>query len=95
MCRSLACFPSWVQTTTPPQHHPPPPTAKLIIIAQNCPPLRKSEVEYLAMLSKTGVHHYSGSNVELGTACGKYYRTSILSILDPGDSDIIKTLPEN
>merc|ERR1712065_72562 len=69
--------------------------AKLIIIAQNCPPLRKSEVEYLAMLSKTGVHHYSGSNVELGTACGKYYRTSILSILDPGDSDIIKTLPEN
>jgi large subunit ribosomal protein L30e len=35
--------------------------SKLIIIASNCPPLRKSELEYYAMLSKTGVHHYSGS----------------------------------
>merc|ERR1711862_147917 len=32
--------------------------AKLILIANNCPPLRKSEIEYYAMLSKTGVHHY-------------------------------------
>lgn len=36
--------------------------AKLIIIANNCPPLRKSEIEYYAMLAKTGVHHYVGSN---------------------------------
>jgi large subunit ribosomal protein L30e len=35
--------------------------AKLVIIAGNCPPLRKSEIEYYAMLSKTGVHHYTGS----------------------------------
>lgn len=35
--------------------------AKLVIISANCPPLRKSELEYYAMLSKTGVHHYSGS----------------------------------
>jgi len=25
-------------------------TAKLILISQNCPPLRKSEIEYYAML---------------------------------------------
>merc|ERR1711862_495236 len=36
--------------------------AKLIIIASNCPQLRKSEIEYYAMLAKTGVHHYSGNN---------------------------------
>jgi len=35
--------------------------SKLIIISNNCPPLRKSEIEYYAMLAKTGVHHYSGS----------------------------------
>ncbi len=35
--------------------------AKLIIICNNCPPIRKSEIEYYAMLSKTGVHHYTGS----------------------------------
>ncbi|KAJ9545527.1 hypothetical protein OSB04_025234 [Centaurea solstitialis] len=30
---------------------------KLIIISNNCPPLRKSEIEYYAML--VGVHHYN------------------------------------
>jgi large subunit ribosomal protein L30e len=68
--------------------------AKLILIAGNCPPLRKSEIEYYAMLSKTGVHHYNGNNIDLGTACGKYYRVGVLSITDPGDSDIIKVQEE-
>jgi len=47
---------------------------------------RKSEIEYYAMLAKTGVHHYSGNNIELGTACGKYYRVCTLAIIDPGTS---------
>ncbi len=64
-----------------------------MIIANNTPPLRKSEVEYYAMLAKTNVHHFSGNNVDLGTACGKLYRVSALSIIDPGDSDIIRSLP--
>ncbi|KAK8641525.1 hypothetical protein V6N13_010925 [Hibiscus sabdariffa] len=66
---------------------------KLIIIANNCPPLRKSEIEYYAMLCKVGVHHYNGNNVDLGTACGKYFRVCCLSIIEPGDSDIIKSMP--
>ncbi|WDK20230.1 ribosomal protein L7Ae/L30e/S12e/Gadd45 family protein [Colletotrichum graminicola] len=37
--------------------------AKLILIAGNTPPLRKSELEYYAMLAKTPVHHFSGTNV--------------------------------
>jgi len=37
--------------------------AKLIIIAANTPPLRKSELEYYSMLSKTNVHHFAGNNV--------------------------------
>jgi large subunit ribosomal protein L30e len=63
--------------------------SKLVIIAANCPPLRKSEIEYYAMLSKTKVHHYSGNNIDLGTACGKYFRVGVISILDQGDSDIV------
>ena len=66
--------------------------AKLIIVANNCPPLRLSELEYYAMLAKTEVHKFSGSNVELGTACGKLFRTCVLSILDAGDSDIIRSV---
>ena len=46
---------------------------------------RKSEIEYYAMLAKTGVHHYTGNNIELGTACGKYFRVCTLSITDPGE----------
>nr|KJB09869.1 hypothetical protein B456_001G171600 [Gossypium raimondii] len=56
---------------------------KLIIIANNCPPLRKLEIEYYAMLCKVGVHHYNGNNVDLGTACGKYFRVCCLNIIDP------------
>ncbi|PSC74412.1 60S ribosomal L30 [Micractinium conductrix] len=63
--------------------------AKLVIISNNCPSVRKSEIEYYAMLSKTGVHHYSGNNVDLGTACGKLHRVCVLTITDAGDSDIV------
>jgi large subunit ribosomal protein L30e len=64
--------------------------AKMVLIASNTPPLRKSEVEYYAMLAKCNVHHYAGNNSELGTACGKFYRVSMVSIIDAGDSDILR-----
>lgn len=44
------------------------------------------------MLAKTGVHHYSGNNIELGTACGKYFRVCTLSITDPGMIDYLTLL---
>jgi large subunit ribosomal protein L30e len=43
------------------------------------------------MLSKTAVHHYSGNNIDLGTACGKYFRVGVVSITDAGDSDLLAT----
>ena len=39
--------------------------AKLVLISSNCPPLRKSEIEYYAMLGKASVHHYIGSTLRL------------------------------
>ncbi|EEA08063.1 60S ribosomal protein L30, putative [Cryptosporidium muris RN66] len=66
-------------------------TARLVIISNNCPSLRRSEIEYYAMLSKTGVHHFQGGNNELGTSCGKLYRVSCMAVVDPGDSDIIRS----
>uniref|UniRef100_A0A672HST7 Large ribosomal subunit protein eL30 n=1 Tax=Salarias fasciatus TaxID=181472 RepID=A0A672HST7_SALFA len=62
--------------------------AKLVILANNCPSeiieQMKSEIEYYAI----------GNNIELGTACGKYYRVCTLAIIDPGDSDIIRSMPD-
>lgn len=66
--------------------------AKLVIIAANTPVLRKSELEYYAMLSKTNVHYFQGGNNELGTACGKLFRVGVLAITDAGDSDILTSL---
>jgi large subunit ribosomal protein L30e len=40
--------------------------AKMVIISSNTPALRKSEIEYYAMLGKCAVHHYVGNNSELG-----------------------------
>jgi hypothetical protein len=53
----------------------------------------KSEIEYYAMLAKTGVHHYTGNNIELGTACGKYFRVS--NVITPllFDTDVRHKLP--
>ncbi|XP_036596274.1 60S ribosomal protein L30-like [Trichosurus vulpecula] len=69
--------------------------AQVVILANNCPALRKSEIEYDAMLAKTCIRHYSGNKIELGTACGKYYRVCTLAIIDSGDSGIIRSMPEH
>ncbi|BGP56464.1 60S ribosomal protein L30 [Rhodotorula sphaerocarpa] len=63
--------------------------SKLVLISGNTPPLRRSEIEYYAMLSKTPVHLYAGSNVALGTAAGRLFRVGVLSIEDAGDSDLL------
>ena len=66
--------------------------SKLVIIAANTPVLRKSELEYYAMLSKTKVYYFQGGNNELGTAVGKLFRVGVVTILDAGDSDILTSL---
>merc|ERR1712050_730932 len=63
--------------------------AKLIFISNNCPTVRKTQLEYYAVLAGIKTILYDGNNVDLGSACGKFYRVSCLSIVDPGDSDIL------
>ena len=74
---------------TAPPHPRPPPTAKLVLIANNCQSLKKSETEYYAMLAKTPVIQYNGSNADLGNACGKFFRVSCMVVTNQGDSDIL------
>merc|ERR1712179_214465 len=63
--------------------------AKLIFISNNCPAVWKTQLEYYAVLSGIKTILYDGNNVDLGSACGRFYRVSCLSIVDPGDSDIL------
>ena len=39
--------------------------AKLILISNNCPAIRRTELEYYAVLAKADVHHFDGNNLEV------------------------------
>ena len=58
--------------------------AKLVVVASNCP----SKDEFLSKGSTTAVE-FPGTNVELGSACGKPYAISVLAVVSPGDSNIL------
>lgn len=58
---------------------------KLVIISKNC---KKNEMEAITKAS-VPIYKFEGTNVELGAACGKPFSVSVLSILKPGDSDIL------
>lgn len=59
--------------------------AKLFIRASNFPEVLKEKTEELKVPSYT----YPGNNFELGAVCGKPFSVSILSVVDPGESDIM------
>merc|ERR1712154_9748 len=67
---------------------------KLILMANNTPGLCRSELEYYCMLGRVPVIHYEGNNNDLGRTCGKLFATSVMSIIEPGDSDLIKVIEE-
>ena len=46
--------------------------SKLIIISNNCPAIRKTQLEYMAILGGSKVLHFDGNNVELGKSKHHY-----------------------
>ena len=64
--------------------------AKLILISSNCPKNMKEEIVYNA--EKSNLPHYEASftSLEIGSICGKPFPVSVLSIIEPGNSDIMK-----
>merc|ERR1711998_422228 len=64
--------------------------AKLIFISNNCPVVWKTQLEYYAVLSGIKTILFEGNNVDLGSSCGKFFRVSCLSVIDPGDSDLLQ-----
>ena len=64
--------------------------AKLLILASNCPESERADITYYAKQSATPVHIYTGTSLDLGSACGKNFVVSALTIKEPGDSEILK-----
>ncbi len=64
---------------------------KLIITASNSSPDHQKLIQRQKNIP---IYYYKGTNAELGAACGKPFSISTLAIIDEGNSNIIKSLPE-
>lgn len=64
--------------------------AKLVIIAGNCPPSIEKEIRIACLM--TGTPHLKTDipSRELGFMAGKPYQASVISIIDPGSSNLIE-----
>ena len=60
--------------------------AKLIIVSSNCPDIH---LAFREKHKKVPFHRFNGTNIELGSACGKPFSVSMLSILSAGNSEIL------
>ncbi|MCX8204257.1 MAG: 50S ribosomal protein L30e [Candidatus Nezhaarchaeota archaeon] len=67
---------------------------KLVILSRNCPDDIRKLVAYYAKLSGIPMRISSLSSWELGAACGKSFMVAALTVLDEGDSDILKIAEE-
>ena len=69
--------------------------AKLILLASNCPQNIKEDLEYYCTLSEIPVSIFRGESTDLGALCGKPFNVSVLTIKEPGDSNILKITEED
>jgi len=63
--------------------------ARLVILALNCREVVRADVEHYAKLADIPIHVYHGDSTELGLACGKPFLVSVMTVLDPGSSNIL------
>jgi len=66
--------------------------ARLIVVAENCPPQVRKDIEYYCKLSNVPLLIYNGTSKDLGVVCGKAFTVSALTIREQGDSDILNSV---
>jgi large subunit ribosomal protein L30e len=64
-------------------------TAKLVIVAGN---VSKPNAEAIAKFENAPIYKFPGTSLELGSACGKPFAVSVLTVLTPGESGIMSLL---
>jgi len=63
--------------------------AKLIIMASNTLSETREDIEYYTKMSETPIHIFEGSATELGTLCGKPFIVSVVTVISPGESNLL------
>lgn len=59
--------------------------AELLIVAENCPEEDFLQDEYEGV----PIYHFEGNNHELGAVAGKPFTVSTITIIEPGESDVM------
>lgn len=67
---------------------------RLIILARNCPEEIKRFIAHHAKLSNIPTYTSPLSSRELGAACGKQFMVAALTVLDEGESEIMRLVEE-
>ena len=62
---------------------------KMIVVSSNCPKKTRGEIARNSKLSGVNVLVFNGTSIELGSLCGKPFPVSALSIIEPGNSNIL------
>ena len=57
--------------------------AKLVVLASNCPE------EAAKGIGDVRVFRFSGTNVDLGAACGVPFSVAAIAVISPGESNIL------
>jgi large subunit ribosomal protein L30e len=66
--------------------------ALAFILASNCPPVIKKEIESFAVSAKIPIHYYPSSGIELGMALGKPFAVATITIRSVSDPQLVETL---
>ncbi|MFH1393538.1 MAG: 50S ribosomal protein L30e [Candidatus Micrarchaeota archaeon] len=69
--------------------------AKAFVLAKNTPAETRKRVSEYAKKSKIPVLEFDGSTMELGSACGKPFSVSVLSVYDVGASNLMDLAGES
>ena len=64
--------------------------AKLVVMASNCPPFVRQDVERFCRLSSIPLIAFEGTAAELGTVAGRPHSIAVLTVSDEGNSGILE-----
>jgi large subunit ribosomal protein L30e len=64
-------------------------SAKLVIVSSN---VSRANAEAISKFESAPLYKFPGTSLELGSACGKPFAVSVLTVLAPGESGIMSLL---
>ncbi|NHI83320.1 MAG: 50S ribosomal protein L30e [Candidatus Thorarchaeota archaeon] len=66
--------------------------AKVVVVAANCPKEEHEDIERYAQLSGIKILKFEGTSWDLGEVVGKPFMVSAITVIEPGDSKILKMI---